>query len=359
MPIEVHCDSCKRKLRVPDTAAGKRIKCPKCQGVISVPSGSAPGGGGSSGSGSNLSSSSSSVPVGRSAAHKSSPRVASPLASASTSAEQWYVQTEEGQQYGPVTRSELNQWHREGRITAETQLLLEGAPQWQWAPDVFPDLNTTQQPQSPQPAATQPFAQQPAADDPAAMFAALSGKQPAATAAPSDIFAGVPAQPAASSSGPFDFGASPASSSGSHAAVSSRGKSKGKRGRGGKKGGSEQIDYLAYAMYGLGGLTALGGIVAMIMGLTGAAAISASRADGAAAVAGVWGTILVVAGLFSLLFAVAYGFVGYGLQQRAAWARITALVIGGLSLLSFPIGTLIGVWAFMVLLDKDNAAAFG
>src|SRR5262245_29926852 len=37
MPVDVTCSSCQRKMRVPDTAAGKRIKCPKCQGVIDVP----------------------------------------------------------------------------------------------------------------------------------------------------------------------------------------------------------------------------------------------------------------------------------------------------------------------------------
>ncbi|SMP42503.1 TIGR00266 family protein [Neorhodopirellula lusitana] len=36
MPIEVQC-SCGRNLRVPDTAAGKRVKCPACSQIIGVP----------------------------------------------------------------------------------------------------------------------------------------------------------------------------------------------------------------------------------------------------------------------------------------------------------------------------------
>jgi ribosomal protein S27E len=37
MPIDVHCTSCGNKLRLPDTAAGKKIKCPTCAAVLSVP----------------------------------------------------------------------------------------------------------------------------------------------------------------------------------------------------------------------------------------------------------------------------------------------------------------------------------
>ena len=37
MPILVDCPGCKRKLRVPDTAAGKRGKCPQCSSAIEVP----------------------------------------------------------------------------------------------------------------------------------------------------------------------------------------------------------------------------------------------------------------------------------------------------------------------------------
>src|SRR5262245_29908811 len=37
MPIALTCPSCSARLNAPDTAAGKRIKCPKCQAVCPVP----------------------------------------------------------------------------------------------------------------------------------------------------------------------------------------------------------------------------------------------------------------------------------------------------------------------------------
>jgi Protein of unknown function (DUF1559) len=42
MPIKVTCTNCNASLRVPDTAAGKRIKCPKCSAVTPVPRPAAP-----------------------------------------------------------------------------------------------------------------------------------------------------------------------------------------------------------------------------------------------------------------------------------------------------------------------------
>jgi hypothetical protein len=37
MPISVKCHGCDTKLKAPDKCAGKKVKCPKCGGVISVP----------------------------------------------------------------------------------------------------------------------------------------------------------------------------------------------------------------------------------------------------------------------------------------------------------------------------------
>jgi predicted Zn finger-like uncharacterized protein len=36
MPFVIECQWCKKQIRVPDIAAGKRIRCPKCKKVIEV-----------------------------------------------------------------------------------------------------------------------------------------------------------------------------------------------------------------------------------------------------------------------------------------------------------------------------------
>jgi predicted RNA-binding Zn-ribbon protein involved in translation (DUF1610 family) len=37
VPIQVVCSSCHSKFNAPDSAAGKKTKCPKCGGVIEIP----------------------------------------------------------------------------------------------------------------------------------------------------------------------------------------------------------------------------------------------------------------------------------------------------------------------------------
>jgi len=50
------------------------------------------------------------------------------------------VKIEDGDTYGPVPKSELDEWVTEGRLTAESQVLRDGADQWQWASDLYPEL---------------------------------------------------------------------------------------------------------------------------------------------------------------------------------------------------------------------------
>ena len=116
MPIQVICTGCQVKLKAPDTAAGKKTKCPKCQTIVSVPAGGAV----------NAAASKSSAVVG--AVKENKP-------------DQWFLQTPDGSQYGPVVRDELDQWFTEGRVSVECQLLKEGSAQWQWAADLYPELS--------------------------------------------------------------------------------------------------------------------------------------------------------------------------------------------------------------------------
>jgi hypothetical protein len=64
-----------------------------------------------------------------------------PPAPAAPTADEWFLQTPEGDEYGPVPRSELDDWFREGRITVECQLLKSGQEQWQWAAEIYKQLD--------------------------------------------------------------------------------------------------------------------------------------------------------------------------------------------------------------------------
>lgn len=258
---------------MPDTAAGKRIRCPKCKGAIDVPS----------------------------------------------RGETWTLKVEDGADYGPVSRQDLDAWHQEGRITAECQLLQTGAPQWQWASEVYPDLVATS------------------------------------------------TTPAASGGFLIDTGESRPGSSvitrGAKSSVSKRTKG-GVAGALGKRApGSPAITYLAYASYMICGLFVFAGVVIIVLGSTIAAIISGieNGADGAAAAqaaGGIVALIVFVIGMVFVLGSLPALLAGYGLMHRKKWGRILTLVLAAVNLPFLPLGTAYGVWAFIVLLDKKYADEF-
>ncbi len=64
------------------------------------------------------------------------------------------------------------------------------------------------------------------------------------------------------------------------------------------------------------------------------------------------GGLMVVLALPSLL-------AGIGLLRRKEWGRILALIVGVFDLLNFPIGTLIAIYSFFVLLQSSATPYFG
>jgi hypothetical protein len=64
--------------------------------------------------------------------------------------ELWFMKGEDGETFGPVDRPTLNTWHDEGRMTADSQLLKHGTEQWQWASDLYPDLEEPEPEPEPQ-----------------------------------------------------------------------------------------------------------------------------------------------------------------------------------------------------------------
>ncbi len=64
--------------------------------------------------------------------------------------------------------------------------------------------------------------------------------------------------------------------------------------------------------------------------------------------------VAVIAGVMSLPSIIA----GFGLMKRAGWARILALIVGAMALMSVPMGTMLGIYAFITLLDAEVADEF-
>jgi len=49
---------------------------------------------------------------------------------------------------------------------------------------------------------------------------------------------------------------------------------------------------------------------------------------------------------------------GWGLLDRAPWARVYTIVVGALSLIEFPIGTGLGIYSLWVLLPESSAVEY-
>jgi len=316
MPIEVSCPSCSRQFRVPDKVAGKKIKCPKCQGILAVPgSGSAGGSGVGVGSG-----------------------VGAAAGSQVGSGKKWYLKTPDGAQYGPVPRGELDQWNAEGRITPQCQVLQEGAPQWQWAADLYP--------QSAGPAATTPRNTAPAA------ASATTPAQAAAPAPADNPFAGLGDSNAGSAGGgasgapadPFAFAGADASPT-ARLRGGRRGGGRRVRKGGGKRSGI--VTAVAVVNYILGGVGVVSCIIIAVIGMLFGATFDDIPYVGGA---------IVIFAIVGIVICSVYLVAGWGIQNREQWSRMLTIVLGILAVLS---GNLpYGIFVLVVLLNKENAAEF-
>jgi GYF domain 2 len=304
MPLQVACPGCNAKLRAPDAAAGKKTKCPKCQGVISIP--------------------------------VDAPQAPSIPSGVVKKAENWHLQTADGSQYGPVSRSELDLWFQEGRISADCQLLKAGADQWQWASDIYPSLEQTAPEASPG---------NPAEFDFLGPATAISNYQapPFPTSAPS--FGGAPAPSYGGGYG-GGYGA------GAYGASANPYSSPSAMSYGGQYGGQQRtglhplVIAASVVEFLLGGIYALGTLgfgLAMILFLAGGAAVGsnipandpdAERAKAAlAAFSGMGALCMLPLVLLFLALSVLMIYTGMGLLKKRFWAKIVAMVTSILHLL--------------------------
>lgn len=129
LSIRFSC-TCGKQYRVADDYAGKKSKCKNCGEALIVP-----------------------VPTAET--KNSAPDAKPPKAKAARSpiiptapdphVVQWKVIAHDGNEYGPVSREELDGWVEEGLLSESSQLLYEGQSQWQPAVNVYPQLAETSQ----------------------------------------------------------------------------------------------------------------------------------------------------------------------------------------------------------------------
>jgi len=137
MPAKVYCRKCERHYMASDKLAGKQAACPKCGLVLQVPA--APGRVDAAQPGlQNETFRSRVIPETGPAGNRREPPPPPPPV------EQWYVLTPDGEQHGPMTKSQLDGWVVQGRLNDQCQVLREGWDQWKWASEVYPSVERRQ-----------------------------------------------------------------------------------------------------------------------------------------------------------------------------------------------------------------------
>ncbi len=109
MSVETVCPGCSSKLRVEATHAGRQVRCAICNTICTVPGNPADD----------------SV----TSTHREQPRE-----------QNWYMRTPEGRTFGPSSKSEVDTWVAEGRVTSDCQLRTEDTDDWQPADEHYPKL---------------------------------------------------------------------------------------------------------------------------------------------------------------------------------------------------------------------------
>lgn len=61
----------------------------------------------------------------------------------------WRLRTPDGQEFGPITKRELDAWVAAGRVDASSEVLCHGWSQWRFASKVFPMLAAMETPKKP------------------------------------------------------------------------------------------------------------------------------------------------------------------------------------------------------------------
>jgi hypothetical protein len=100
-------------------------------------------------------------------------------------------------------------------------------------------------------------------------------------------------------------------------------------------------------------------IVALVGIAIGAIVSGAGAMSGERDAIFVTGTIGAAIAAFLLVLSLPGIIAGIGLLKFRPWARIMAIILGVLHLLSFPFGTALGVYTLVVLLHAEAPAIFG
>ena len=113
-----------------------------------------------------------------------------------------------------------------------------------------------------------------------------------------------------------------------------------------------------YIIFGVLGILAAIACLALFGGAAGIVRMVAPNDPDAAVAIPILGVVGVALFVLISLLSIPGLVVGIGLTKFRRWSRIGGLVLSGINLLNFPIGTALGVYGFWVLLSKETEVVF-
>ena len=118
------------------------------------------------------------------------------------------------------------------------------------------------------------------------------------------------------------------------------------------------VKVIAGLFFLVAGVFLLGAVFAPVLLSILAHFVGASGEPGAGVGAAFLGLTGVVLSLVCGAIALAYGACGWGLLKLRRWARIMAIILAAIALTHIPFGTLVGIYALIVLFQKKTEELF-
>lgn len=118
------------------------------------------------------------------------------------------------------------------------------------------------------------------------------------------------------------------------------------------------VKVLAVLYIVLGALGVLGALLLMMVFGVAAGSVGVSGDPDAAVALPIIG--FVGTGLFIFLLAISLPgvIVGFGLLKLKPWARIGGIVLCAINLINVPVGTILGIYGLVILLNKETERLF-
>jgi hypothetical protein len=115
----------------------------------------------------------------------------------------------------------------------------------------------------------------------------------------------------------------------------------------------QHITILGWLYIVFGALGVLAGVVVLLgAGIAGAVAGAQGETGGGLLAGGIGFLVAALVAVISLPNLIA----GWGLLKHKSWSRILAIILGAISLLSIPVGTILGIYTIWALTKPEAQA---